>query len=418
MTAETVSTTPARPIATGGARPRGHVRHGAGFWIVAGAYAILSAFGTAPTPLWPSYQQADGFGPLMVTIAFAIMVAGTVLSLALFGHLSDRLGRRRIIAPALFVSIAGAFVFVAWPQIPGLLIARFLTGFAIGLMAASATAYLADLDRHARPHVIAAQLPGLVAAGASLGGLAGGAAIAGVLAEWVPLSTRLELPYVAFGLLLLGALALVLVTPETVDIEALPEFRIRRVHIQPGRTGQFVGASMFGFAAFGATGLFSALGSLIIRGDLGLHDVFVGGLATFVVFAASAAAQLAAGRLAPRLLTGLGFGLYLVGFALTLLSIRNPSLGLFLGAAAVVGAGAGMLFKTGLSQAALSAVPASRAGVLSIFFIIAYLGMGIPSVLYGTIVGALGTLTSLGILVSALIVILIIGTFLAVPKRS
>lgn len=410
MTAETVAGTPANSGAAVATRPRGHVRHGAGFWIVAGAYAA--------TPLWPSYEQADGFGPLMVTIAFAIMVAGTVLSLAFFGHLSDRLGRRRIIAPALFVAIAAAFVLVAWPQVPGLLTGRFLTGIGIGLIAASATAYLADLDRYARPHVTAPQLPGLVAAGASLGGLAAGSAMAGVLAEWVPLSTRLELPYAVFGLLLLLALALVLITPETVDVEVQPDTRIRRVHIQTGRTGQFVGASMLGFSAFGATGLFSALGSLIIRGDLGLHDLFTGGLGTFVVFAASAAAQLTASRLAPRVLTGLGFWFYCVGFVLTLLSIQNPSLALFLVAAAVVGAGAGMLFKTGLSQAALSAVPASRAGVLSILFIVAYLGMGVPSVLYGLIVGSLGTLISLSVLAGSLVAILVVGTFLAVRERS
>lgn len=114
---------------------------------------------------------------------------------------------------------------------------------------------------------------------------------------------------------------------------------------------------------------------------------------------------------------GFGVGLYLVGFALTLLSIQNPSLPLFLVATAVVGAGAGMLFKTGLSQAALCAVPASRAGVLSIFFIVAYLGMGVPSVLYGFVVGTLGTLASLGILASVLAVILVVGTFLAVPRQ-
>lgn len=82
MTSQIVDTMPADASTTGLERLRGHVRHGVGFWIVAGAYATLSAFGTAPTPLWPSYEQADGFGPLTVTIAFAIMVAGTVFSLA------------------------------------------------------------------------------------------------------------------------------------------------------------------------------------------------------------------------------------------------------------------------------------------------------------------------------------------------
>lgn len=409
----TVETEASSPQA---ARTPGHLPHAIGFWVVAVAYAALSAFGTALTPLWPLYQERDGFGALMVTVAFAALVAGIAAALGAAGHLSDRFGRRRIIVPALIVGIAATFVLIAWPQLPGLLIGRFLTGVAIGLMSATATTYLADLDQQARPHINAPLRPGMVAAGASLGGLALGPIIAGATAEWLP--DALLLPYVVFGLILLGILVFVLVTPETVDISDQPEFRVRRVHIQDGKRTIFIGASVLGFTAFGVTGLFSALGSPIIRYDLGIRDVFLGGLGTFAVCAASAAAQFTAGRLRPKTLSGLGLIFYLLGFALTLFAIAHPSLGVFLAAAAVVGAGAGLTFKAGLSQAAMSAVPASRAGVLSIFFIAAFLGMGISAIVLGLMVGALGTFASMLVIACVLTAVLVSGIVLTSRHRS
>lgn len=66
-----------------------------------------------PGTLWPIYRQVDGFGPLWVTVAFASMVVGIIVGLVFLGHLSDRLGRRRIIAPAQFITLAASYVLIA-----------------------------------------------------------------------------------------------------------------------------------------------------------------------------------------------------------------------------------------------------------------------------------------------------------------
>lgn len=45
-------------------------------------------------------------------------------------------------------------------------------------------------------------------------------------------------------------------------------------------------------------------------------------------------------------------------------------------------AGAGLLFKAALSVAITTAEPGSTAGVLAMFFVVAYLGIGLPPVLF------------------------------------
>jgi hypothetical protein len=70
-----------------------------------------------------------------------------------------------------------------------------------------------------------------------------------------------------------------------------------------------------------------------------------------------------------------------VGMALVVIALYNPSLTLYLLGSAIAGAGAGLLFKAALNVAIGTAEPGSTAGVLAIFFVVAYLGLAVPTVL-------------------------------------
>ncbi|GGK20318.1 hypothetical protein GCM10011583_60260 [Streptomyces camponoticapitis] len=152
---------------SGGAlnEPSGGIAPARSFWTVAIALGALMAFGTVPTPLWPLFAGRDGFGSTMVTVAFAAMVVGAAAGFLLLGHLSDRLGRRRIIVPALLTSALAALLLVTWHGVTGLLVARVVTGIGTGLMASTATAYLSDLYSRAHPKRTGSPVPGAVAAG-------------------------------------------------------------------------------------------------------------------------------------------------------------------------------------------------------------------------------------------------------------
>src|SRR3982074_3692630 len=95
-----------------------------GFWAVAVAFVIAMAFTTVPTPLWSLYAQRDRFSSLTVTVVFAVYALAVALSLFLAGHLSDWHGRRRVLMPAVALEIVAGVVFVVWPALPGLLLAR------------------------------------------------------------------------------------------------------------------------------------------------------------------------------------------------------------------------------------------------------------------------------------------------------
>jgi MFS family permease len=364
-----------------------------GFWAVAAGFTALMAFATVTAPLWPLYQQRDHFGATTVTVAFATMVVGTALGFTLFGHLSDRFGRRPMVISALLVGVAGAGVMAASPALVALIAGRLLTGLAVSLMASTATAYLSELHLRADPTAAASPRPGLVATTANLGGLAAGPLLGGVLAQWAPVPLRTSFLILAGAMAVLAAS--VAFAPETVDLPAHANRRPERFALRPGARASFAGASAVGFFALALLGLFSSLGGIIVRTQIHTTSTAVVGLMPFAAFAASAVAQTALERLSHTRLLAAGAVLFPMGLALITLSLYRPSLWLLLVAAGLAGGGAGALFKGGVSETVRSAEPASRAGVLANFFVIAYLGMGLPSIALSLVIPHTGLRPSL-----------------------
>ncbi|MDQ1571562.1 MAG: hypothetical protein QOF79_2236 [Actinomycetota bacterium] len=362
--------------------------HSRGFWFVTIAFFVLMAFGTAPTALWPLFEAHDGFGTTVVTIAFAAMVVGAAASFMTFGHLSDRLGRRRIIVPALLVGLAGVIIITVWQSLPGLLIGRFVNGVGVGLMASTATAYLADLYSEARPDRHGSARPALIATAANLGGLAMGPIFAGLLAQFAP--APLVMPFALLGVGMLVFAVLTALSPETVKRQERGADRQPRIAFRPQQGRIFIIGATSGLIAFAVFGLFSAVGAIVTGQVLGLHAPLMAAASPFAVFVSSAIAQLALGARPLRFVIMLGALLLAVGLALTTITLFAPTLWMFLVGAVLAGAGGGLLFKAGLTITVMSAVQRSRAGVLALFFAIVYLGMGIPAVLFSFVVDAVG----------------------------
>jgi MFS family permease len=391
---------------------RHRVGYGAGFWFVAAAFVVLMAFGTAPAPLWPLYAARDGFGVTTITVVFAVLVGGAALGFLALGHLSDRYGRRRIVVPALAVTLAAALLLTWWKDLAGLVTGRLLNGVGIGLMASTATAYLHDLYAQAHPGRSRAALPEVVATAANLGGLAVGPLVAGAVAQWLP--HPLTVTQSGFAVVLAVCLLLTLATPETVDLGRTARRRPSRVALRSGGGALFASALGLGFCSFALFGLVNALGAVMLHTEFGVSSAFVAGLAPFLMFIAAALAQLALAPLAPRHLLTVGTVAFPAGLALVALSVYGSRLWLFLAATAVAGAGAGVLFKACVAQSVTAAAPASRAGVLAVSFVVAYAGLGLPAVLFSEVIRHLSTPTTMVCFAAALSAGALASTWVAV----
>src|SRR3954465_14430766 len=85
---------------------RGRVRVGP-FAVVAGALFVLLLDGNLPTPLYGVYRDQFGFSGTTLTLIFAVYTIAVIPALLVFGQLSDRIGRRPVIAGGLAVGAVG-----------------------------------------------------------------------------------------------------------------------------------------------------------------------------------------------------------------------------------------------------------------------------------------------------------------------
>jgi MFS family permease len=390
-------------------RPAGRweVSPGPALWITAAAFTTVMAVGTAPAPLWPLYQAADGLATTTVTVLAGAVVVGATASFLLLGHLSDRHGRRAVLVPSVAVSAAAMVIMAAVPTVAGLVVGRVLTGLALGVTAPTATAYLIDLGirrdgRRGRATT--------VATAANLGGLAVGPVVAGVLARYLP--HPLVLPYLVLAALLLASAVALLACPETVPARWAEPGRSRFV-LLPDSARRFVGAALGGFVSFAVTGIFAALGAIVVRGELGVDSVLVWGLTTGLVFAASAIAQLATAGWPPGRLYAAGAVVLPLGLALVVRSVAVPQAAVYGAACVVTGAACGLLFKAGLVTSAGVALPAARAGVLAVHFSVAYAGMGLGAMALAVLQNGLSTPTAFGVVAAVFSGLAVVGAVAA-----
>jgi MFS family permease len=355
-------------------------RHAVAFWLIASALLVILAYGAVPTPLYPLYQARDGFSSLTVTIVFAVYAVGVVISLFTVGHLSDWHGRRRLVVPALGLAISSALVFLLWRDLPGLLLARFITGLGVGAVTATATAWIAELHAASRPGEPPRRAE-VVATAANLGGIGVGPLVAGALVQWVP--DPLTVPFVVFIGLLLVALAGVLWSPETRRrARPLPRYRPQRISVPPDARGAYLAAAVTAAISFASFGLFTSLAPSFLAGTLHHGSALLAGATAFTVFAAGAAGQMFVARRPISVAVTAGVGLMLGGLALVVIAVwlPSPSLALFLLGGAIAGSGSGCLFKGVVTQASRLAAPERRAETLAGMFLAGYIGLALPVV--------------------------------------
>ncbi|MEU6578762.1 MFS transporter [Streptomyces sp. NPDC046805] len=363
---------------------QGHlIDHGAGFWVTAYAFLVAMAFTTVPTPLYPIYQQRDGFSMATITVIFASYAVGVMVSLYVAGHASDWLGRRRILVPALLLAAASAAVFLVWQSLTGLLVGRVLSGLAVGVTTSTATAHLAELHARARPGAPRRRAE-VVAGVANLGGLGLGTLISGLLAEYAP--SPLRLPYLLFAVLLvIGAVGMSLVA-ETVDPpEEAPRYRVQKISVPREARAVFGGACLLGLFAFAVLGLFTSLAPSFLVQQIGTDSHVVAGLTVFALFGAAAGGQVAVGSLGTRRTVAVSTVLLPLGMAVSSLGVALADLGMFTVGGVIVGIGTGLAFKSALSTVAGLVDAGSRGEVLAGLFLSSYVGLAVPAIGLGVL---------------------------------
>ena len=373
------STAPERSVV---ARFGGRVSHRTGFWMVAYAFAVLMAFSAVPTPLYVLYARRDHFSSLTSTLIYAAYALGVIGSLFLLGHVSDWVGRRRVLLPAIVASMASGVIFIVWQSVPSLVIARILSGVAVGMVTGTATAHLGELHAASPPRPLAAPRPAGSRGGEPRGHRARPArlrpprAVRGASAPRAVPGLRRTPPRGGGGR---GARAGDGGPPARARCVPAPAHRGAAREVR----GQFAAAAIGGLVTFAVLGLFTSLAPAFLAGTLHDSSHAVAGAVAFGVFAAAATAQIALLRLGVRSTLAVGIALLPIGLGVLSAATWFADLPAFVVGGIVTGAGAGLVFKGVLATSMGLAPHHARAEVLAGLFLASYIGLSVPIVILG-----------------------------------
>ena len=402
-------------VDTGNAQGRAAVRipHRYAFWVVGIAFLVLMASASAPSPLYPVYQQAWGFSALTLTVVFAVYAVALLSTLLTVGSLSDHIGRKPILIASLLLLAVSLVLFIVADSVPVLVAARVVQGIAAGAATGALSAAVIDLQ----PDASTGPLLNSVAPSF---GLATGALGAGLLVQLAPAPEVL-----VFALLIAAALVLavaLLFVPETSALRGFDSRRhlastlLPRASIPKSVRGPFFLIAPALFATWSLGGFHLSLGPSIIGGVFGVDNHIVGGLEIFALFASGAVAAAVVRNGFPRTVMMIGATVLAVGVALTLVSVQIESIALYFVGAVIAGSGWGATFLGAMRTLGALVPAAERGGVFATTFVISYLAFSLPAVVAGLAVHRLGLSTTVelyGGFVITLALISVVGFSLA-----
>jgi MFS family permease len=289
-----------------------------------------------------------------------------------------------------------------------LLVGRVLSGLSAGLFTGTATAAIIE-SAPPRWHTRAPA----VATIANMGGLSSGPILAGLLVQYAP--EPLRLPFVVHIALTVLAAISVLVVPETSPRTG--KIRLQRLTVPPPVRPIFIIAGLAAFAGFAVTGLFAAVAPAFVAEVIGIGNHALAGLISGSIFAASAAAQIVAVRIAPRRAVALGCVILVIGMVVLAAALHFSSLPALIAASLVSGLGQGISFSRGLAAVAEGTPAEVRAAVNSAYFVVAYIAISIPVVGAGLAAQAWGLRTG-GTVFALAVGVLAAACLVAILRQS
>jgi MFS family permease len=348
----------------------------AAFWLVAGVLCLLFFAAGTPSPLYGIYRAQLRFSTTTLTAVFAIYALALLITLLVFGSVSDYLGRRRVILAAVMVSAGACAVFLAAHSVGLLFAARALQGLAVGTATGALGAALLDLQPQG------SGLAPLITTAAPLLGLGAGALGSSALAQYGPAPTRLVWWLLLGASVAAAAGILAIPEPGTRRTGVLASLR-PRVGVPRQARGTFATAVPCLTAVWALSGLYQSLGPSLAAQVTGSADLLWGGLMVFLLTGVAAAATVAFRGITPRTAMLAGCLVLLAGVAVTFAAITTTTAATFLAGTAVAGVGTGLAL-LGVNRTLIAlAPPGQRARLIAAIFIISFLGLSVPALIAG-----------------------------------
>lgn len=351
----------------------------------------------------------------MLTLFFTVYAVGLMIAFLIGGPQSDKRGRKSVVVPSMgllalaILALLGAAV---WGE-PMILVARFVQGVASGAVFTVGTVWLRELAGTKHAASAAMRASGVMAFGFGVGPF-----VSGIFVEWLP-----------WPRILTFVIALVLVVIAIVIARRLPEtmteHRPGRIQIglPKGTVAGYLGYLLPCGLLVYSFAMLSVIAFPIQLGNAGFTQIyFILGVSAGLVQIAAAVATIWAKRLGPAQAGWLAGLCGAAGCAIGFVAVQPGNWAWVIPASILLGLGGGLAMTSGVTMSDMLAPPDRRGGLISMFYIVAYVGYSsstILSLIWGKdTMNRGGTLIGLGISAAVIMVVLAVAGRAVVPSRG
>jgi len=375
-------------------------------WLVVAVFMLSNA----PTPLYIHWKQQFGFTSGTMTLIFACYILALVITLLVAGQLADRLGRKKVIIPGLMASLLACVCFISADSVYALLVARFLTGIAVGITVTASMAAVVDAGGESRKRQAA-----LVASIAMVTGAGLGPVMSGAIVRFVP-----------HPVLTVFAVELIVQLSAMLIALRLPAAPTRVLTPRPLRLPTLARANIFhlllGILFFApgltSTSLMLSLGPVLLNNYSALGSPVVAGIMACLMFAVAVGTQLLCRQLPIARIFSLSGAALLVTMLAVVMTLHGGGVKTIFIAALAAGAAQGLGQLGGLTLLSLNIAADRRAEANALLNIGAYIPAGLLPVATGYLIDIKGMTLSFTLLAATLTAICVFALGLLFSQRK
>lgn len=388
----------------------------ASFWVIASVVTLSVWASGAPTMVYPVYYREWHISSVDITTIFALYPISLVLTMVVFGGISDYVGRRITLIAGMSAMAVGVLFFALAQDIGWLYPGRVLQGAGVGLAMSAASAGLVEFNPSSKLSRAAS-----INTAANAVGFGSALVIGGALVQYAPDPEHFAY-WMLLAFVLAGIMLLLFLPPNPPGTLAEGRWRPRGI-VVPRGLGWIVFVAAFVMTAAYSTGsVMQSLGSQLVETMVGTTNAFVAGIFLAAAPVALASTAILARRVPPKLSIIIGGPICAAGMMFNLAGGLMASAPLFVAGTLLGGCGYGFLFLGGLGLINRWAPVHHRAQTLSVVYLVGFFGQAIIAYFVGLTATNAGLPVAMEIWLSVVGFLCLTGAVLAVaplrPGRS